>query len=73
MADLIRDAMPVCDSIAGEDGCAEMGDRLRVFLLGSAKKDMVRFVATASGARVPGIFKKSRENGCVVERTPLCS
>ena len=68
--------MELCDSIGGEDGCAEMGDHLRDFLLDAAKKDMVGFLATSSGARAPEIFKKSMENGCVVERAtlpPLCS
>ena len=55
--DLVRDAMSVCDSIGGEDGRAEMGGHLRDFLLDAAKKkDLVRFLTTASGARVPGIF-----------------
>ena len=48
--------MSACDSIGGEDGCAEMGDRLKDFMIDSTKKDMVRFLTTASGARVPVIF-----------------
>ena len=47
-----------------------MGDQLRDYLPDATKKDMVRFLTTACGARVPEIFKKATEHGCVVERTP---
>ena len=34
------------------------------------KMGIARFLATAPGARVPGVFRKDREYCCVVERTP---
>ena len=67
-ADLVWEAMSVCDSFGIEEGCAEMGDQLRDYLLDATKKDLVRFLTTACGARVPGIFKKATEYGCAVER-----
>ena len=47
-----------------------MAGHLKGYLLDATKKDLVRFPMTSSGARVPGIFKKGRDCGCVVERTP---
>ena len=48
-ADLVREAMSVCDSIGGEDGCAEMGGHLRDFLLDATKKTW-----SGSSRRLPG-------------------
>ena len=47
-----------------------MGGRLRDYLLDATKKDLVRFLATACGARVPGIKKKAAEHGCAAGRPP---
>ena len=69
-ADLLQAAISVCDAMEGEAEGAEIAGRLMDFLPGATKKEMVRFLTTASGARVPGIFKKAMEYGRVVERTP---
>ena len=54
----------------GEAEDAEIAGRQEDFFPDATKKDMIRFLTTASGARVPGIFKKAMEYGRVVERTP---
>ena len=54
----------------GEADGAEIAGQLKKFLPGATKKEMVRFLATASGASVPEMFKMAREYGYVVERTP---
>ena len=48
----------------------EIAGQLKDFSPDATKKEIVRFLTTSSGPRVPGIFKKAREYGCVVERTP---
>ena len=49
---------------------AEIAGRLNGFVSDATKKGIARLLTTTSGARVHGIFKKDREYGCVVERTP---
>ena len=72
MDDLLQEAISVCDAMEGEAEDAEIACQLKDFSPGATKKDMVRFLTTASGAMVPDIFKTAREYGCVVfERTPL--
>ena len=54
----------------GEAGGAEIAGQLKDFLSDATEGGILRFLTAASGARVPGIFKKAREYGRVVERTP---
>ena len=54
----------------GSDDDDDMAAQLKDYLQDATKKDLVRFLATASGARVPEIFKKALDCGRVVERTP---
>ena len=54
----------------GSDDDDDMAVQLKDYLQDATEKDLVRILATASGARVPEIFKKALDCGCVVERTP---
>ena len=56
--------------MGASDGWAAMDGKIRDPLIDSAGKDLVMSLATASGARVPGIFKKASGRGCAVERGP---
>ena len=69
-ADLLQEAISVCDAMEGEAEDAEIACQLKDCSLDATKKDIVRFPATALGAMVHGILKKAREYGRVVGRTP---
>ena len=61
--DLLQAAISVCDAMEGEADGAEIAGQLKDFVSDDTKKAMVRCIQTASGARVPGIFKNAREYG----------
>ena len=70
MADLLQEAFAVCDAMDGEAEGVEIAYQLKDCPPYANKKGIARFLATASGARVPEIFKNDRGYCCVVERTP---
>ena len=68
-ADILQASLAACEAMEGSDD-DDMAGQLEDYLQDATKKGRVRFLTTASGARVPGIFKKALDCGCVVERAP---
>ena len=69
-ADILQASLAACEAMEGPGDDDDMAGQLKDYLKDAIKKDLVRFRTTASGARVPGIFKEAFDCGCVVERAP---